>query len=850
MKSKEVRKSFLDFFESKGHRIVPSSPVVPYGDPTLLFTNAGMNQFKDVFLGTGTRDYRRAANTQKCIRVSGKHNDLEDVGYDTYHHTFFEMLGNWSFGDYYKEEAIEFAWELLTEVWNLPEDRLFATVFRTDDEAFEVWRRFLPTNRIFRFDEKDNFWEMGEVGPCGPCSEIHFDRTKEKNGAHLINTGSPDVIEIWNLVFIQYNRNEDGLLTELPAKHVDTGMGLERITAILQGKDSNYDTDLFQPLIQAIEEFSNRKYPQSVSHPDGIAMRVLADHIRTLSFAIADGAFPSNEGRGYVLRRILRRASRFARQLGMKEPTIYKLVPVLIDIMGDFFKEIVDARPIIEKYIKAEEESFSQTLDRGLEVFEQIVEELRKDNSKTIPGDRAFQLYDTFGFPIDLTQLLARENNLKVDIEGFNEKMEEQRNRSRQSGKSFQSSAITGNQDFKTHFTGYEEFETEAKVVFIEGNQVVTDASPFYVESGGQISDTGEIVSSTGVFNVVDVIKVGNSIVHILDTEPGIFVGEKVVLKLNKRRRLDIMRNHSATHLLHESLCRVLGDHIRQSGSLVAPDYFRFDFNHFEKLNSEQIAEIESLVNEKIFESLPVIISYMSLEDAKTKTRAKMFFGEKYENIVRVVTMGDFSQELCGGTHVRNTNEIGIFKILSEQSIASGVRRIEATTGRNVYQFINNLTSQIAKLEEKNLELEDNIKKLQKKLQNIEKEQILNNLKNWVLDAKHEGNIRYIAKEIEAESVDELRDYADEIRNIFKKSGIGFLFLPKDDKIYIACSVTDDLKEQFPAGNLVNFVAQKLGGKGGGRQHLATAGTKFNPEYKNLLATFSSIIKELLNKNN
>lgn len=849
MKSRDVRQSFLDFFALRNHRIVPSSPVVPQGDPTLLFTNAGMNQFKDVFLGVGTRDYKRAADTQKCIRVSGKHNDLEEVGVDTFHHTFFEMLGNWSFGDYYKEEAIAWAWELLTEVWGLPKDRLLATVFRTDDEAFEIWKKFLPESRIFRFDEKDNFWEMGEVGPCGPCSEIHFDRTINKNGSSLVNTGNPDVMEIWNLVFIQYNRNEDGRLIELPAKHVDTGMGLERITALLQGKTSNYDTDLFQPLINKLEALSGMNYPAEVSNPIGIAMRVIADHIRTLAFAISDGAYPSNEGRGYVLRRILRRASRFARRLGFTEPVIYRLVPDLIEAMGDYFTELSANQKIIERVVRAEEESFIQTLDRGIERFEEVVAEQKKKQKLIIPGDSAFQLYDTFGFPLDLTQLMAREIGFSVDVGVFNQKMEEQRERSRQSAKFVPNNAILSSNDFSTKFTGYTELESTANVLFVKEEQIITDSSPFYAESGGQVSDIGEIIFEDKVFKVKDVVKLGNAIVHICESELPNIVGEKVTLRVDEVRRKDIMRNHSATHLLHEALFRVLGSHVKQAGSLVAPEYLRFDFNHFEKVNDSELEQIETTVNEKIFEGLDVTTNIMSLEDARTKTKAKMFFGEKYADIVRVVSMGNFSSELCGGTHVRNTNEIGIFKIISEQSIAAGVRRIEAITGRYVYNYLTNLAKELESEKNRENELLNKIKTLERELQKVEIERTRNEMQSWLENAVKIGSIRLVSKIMAIEDLSLLRQIGEDLRNFLGNNGIGFIFSKVNDMLYIVCVVTDDLLGKYPAGKLVNAVAQELGGKGGGRPHLATAGTKYNENLKQIIDKLHIIIQRVLINN-
>lgn len=840
MTSAEIRQSFLDFFASKDHKIVPSSQVIPQGDPTLLFTNAGMNQFKDVFLGTGTRSYKRAVDTQKCIRVSGKHNDLEEVGVDTFHHTFFEMLGNWSFGDYYKAEAIEWAYELLTKVWGLPKDRLFATVYLDDEESFNYWKRFLPESRIFRFDEKDNFWEMGEVGPCGPCSEIHYDRTPDKSGASLINTGNPDVIEIWNLVFIQYNRDEDGRLVPLPAKHVDTGMGLERVTAILQGKNSNYDTDLFRPLIAEIEKISGKEYPKEVSHSDGISMRVIADHVRTLSFAIADGVFPSNEGRGYVIRRILRRATRYSRRLGINEPVIFQLIPTLIQIMGNYFTELVEHQKIIEKIIKSEEENFIKTLDRGIERFEQIVQKQKQNNSNIIFGDDAFHLYDTFGFPLDLTQLMAREISFLVDTAGFEQRMNEQRERSRQSSKISRFETITPTSDYQTRFVGYTKFEVDSKILFVEENKIIVEETPFYVESGGQVSDTGYIEIDGEIFEVFDLAKVGDSIIHICDRPIPNSIGKIAHLAVNKNLRQDTMRNHSVTHLLHESLYRVLGSHIKQSGSLVSPDYLRFDFNHFQKLTKSELEDIEAMVNEKIFENLPVTAEYMTLEEAK-KTRAKMFFGEKYGNIVRVVTMGYFSQELCGGTHVQNTSEIGIFKIRSEKSIAAGVHRIEAITGRGVYKYIYDLLKEVDTELTKRNDLLEQIKKLEKQLENVEKTKLKNEVQTWILKSQVVNSINVLIKELEIKDLDDLRLFAEEVRNAFGKSGIAVLFSKDAEKGYLACSITDDLLTKLNAGKLINQIAQKFDGKGGGKSHLATAGFK-NKGFSNIEKEIFSVI--------
>lgn len=712
MTSRDIRQSFLDFFKSKGHTIVPSAPVIPHGDPTLLFTNAGMNQFKEIFLGTGKRDYVRAADTQKCIRVSGKHNDLEEVGRDTYHHTFFEMLGNWSFGDYYKKEAIEWAWELLTEVWKMPKSRLWVTVYKTDDEAATLWERFVDSSRILRFGEKENFWEMGDTGPCGPCSEIHIDLTQRGDApAAMVNAGSPELIEIWNLVFIQYNREADGTLKELPAKHVDTGMGFERVCAVMEAMKtdfkkfpSNYDSDVFTPLITAISALSGKQYKAGHSDTD-VAIRVIADHIRALTFAIGDGAIPSNEGRGYVLRRILRRAARWGRVIDMREPFMYKLVQTLVDTMGDVFPEIDAHQKHIERVIKSEEESFNQTLDRGLEIFEQVVTDLKQ--SKVFPGEMAFKLYDTFGFPLDLTQLLCNEKGLTVDAATFSKLMEEQRERSRESklhggielseqeriallSKEMARQLNTDLYEKDFQFLGYDVMETHASVVSAENNLLVLNATPFYAESGGQIGDTGEIIVNGRSYTVLDTQKSGKVHVHILGTNLSLNpLHQLVQAKVNAQRRYSIMRNHTATHLLHSALRKVLGTHVHQAGSLVAREHLRFDFAHFAKVSDEELKEIEEIVNEKIKEHIELQHHRNIPFDEAKKMGALMFFGDKYGDRVNVVQFGDFSKEFCGGTHVKNTGEIGFFKIRTESSSASGVRRIEALTHEYALEYLS-----------------------------------------------------------------------------------------------------------------------------------------------------------------
>ncbi|HFE51882.1 MAG TPA: alanine--tRNA ligase, partial [Bacteroidetes bacterium] len=639
--------------------------------------------------GVGQRPYKRAADVQKCIRVSGKHNDLEEVGRDTYHHTFFEMLGNWSFGDYYKREAIQWAWELLTEEWGLPKDALWATVFEEDDEAAELWPEVtdLPAERVLRFGHKDNFWEMGATGPCGPCTEIHIDRGPEfcdkkddPNHVCQVNGGCARFIELWNLVFIQYNRDENGELHELPAKHVDTGAGLERLVAVLQGKASNYDTDLFQPIIRRIEEITGKSYEGGFTEPD-VAFRVLADHIRALSFAIADGALPSNEGRGYVLRRILRRAARFGRILDVHEPFIFRLVQPVADVMGDFYPEVRERQDLIERVIKTEEESFGRTLDRGLEIFEQKAAALLAAGEKVFPGDVAFLLHDTYGFPLDLTQLMARERGLTVDEEGFNRLMNEQRERS-QKASTFEAAAAEvaaeiGADIPPTRFVGYTKDETEAKVLAVLGDKVILDETPFYAESGGQVGDTGVLIADGREYRVVDTQKSGDRYLHFVEgaTEEELagLVGKTVLARIDVEKRRATERNHTATHLLHKALRTILGEHAQQSGSLVHPQYLRFDFNHFEKVKPEELEAIERMVNEAIVANYPVNWEIVPFDEAKRRG-AVALFGEKYGDQVRIVEVDDYSRELCGGTHVRATGEIGYFHIVSESAVAAGVR--------------------------------------------------------------------------------------------------------------------------------------------------------------------------------
>ncbi|MDX9923329.1 MAG: alanine--tRNA ligase [Ignavibacteriaceae bacterium] len=860
MRSNEIRNEFFEFFKEKNHKVVPSAPVVPYDDPTLLFTNAGMNQFKDVFLGTGKRDYKRAVDTQKCIRVSGKHNDLEEVGYDTYHHTFFEMLGNWSFGDYYKEEAIIWAWEILTERFKLPKERLFATVYRTDDEAFELWKTKTDINpeHILRFDEKDNFWEMGETGPCGPCSEIHINLADDYDNPTYVNAGTADCIEIWNLVFIQYNRDETGKLNELPSKHVDTGMGFERLCAVMQGKRSNYDTDVFTPLISEIEKISSINYEKEI---DMISMRVIADHVRALTFAIADGAMPGNEGRGYVLRRLLRRAARYGRKLNLTEPFMFKLVNVLVENMSHVFPELKTNQSNIEKIIKAEEESFNSTLDRGIELFENITSKAEVKKTNIIPGEDVFKLYDTYGFPFDLTNVMAREKGMNVDETGFNKYMNQQKERARKSTKdklaggaslSEKLAELNLNSDIPTQFLGYEVLESESEIIFttvIEVNRVIVlDRTPFYAESGGQASDTGSLTIAGAELTVIDVVKIQNQFVHIVENTGNVKIekGMKAMAKVDSKRRWDIMRNHSATHFLHTALRTVLGAHVQQAGSYVGPDHLRFDFTHFEKVKPEELKEIELLINEKLRENMPMTHHKNTpFEDAK-KMGALMFFGDKYGDKVNVVQFGDYTLEFCGGTHVHNSSQIGMLKIINETSIASGVRRIEAVTGAGVEKYIHDQETKLLEAENKYHSLHDEKKKLEKELAEIKLKEKLSGIDSIIKSGETAGSYKIFKSIVVAESMDELKSMGDELR-MKMNSGIGLLISAIDEKVGVVAVVSDDLikEKKLSAGKIVGEVAKILGGGGGGRPHLATAGGKDIHKIDEAISFFSEYISKL-----
>ncbi|MDP6124361.1 MAG: alanine--tRNA ligase, partial [Candidatus Latescibacteria bacterium] len=791
MTATELRQSFLDFFSDHDHTIVPSSPVVPLDDPTLLFTNAGMNQFKDVFIATGTRPYSRAVDTQKCIRAGGKHNDLEEVGKDGTHHTFFEMLGNWSFGDYYKREAIAWGWEYLTDRLGLPKHLLRATVHHTDDEAEELWYEVTDIERdaVSRHGDKDNFWEMADVGPCGPCSEIHLDL------GGLRGCGEPDCapncvkceevhdsrfIELWNLVFIQYNRDENGILNELPAKHVDTGLGFERICAVVQGKSSNYDTDIFAPIIAAISNEVGVEYDPGES---GTPIRIIADHIRALTFAIADGGFPSNVGRGYVLRRILRRAARSGRQLGVSEPFLFRLTDAVSDTMDEAFPELNARRDHVASVIKAEEERFGETLDRGIALFESVAAKTSDSGKTVVPGADVFRLYDTYGFPVDLTAVMAEELGLTLDLEGFDESMSEQRARSEAAGKFASSGDLIG-QGFASQFVGYETLTSDSQIIALGDGQIVLDQTPFYAESGGQLSDVGLVTGDGFTFHVEEVRRQGDAIIHLGRLEGGEpEIGTAVVASVDDDARRATERNHSATHLLQGALRKTLGDHVSQSGSMVAPDRLRFDFTQIGAVEPDQLDQVEALVNQAARSNSSVDIIEKSLEQAKNEGVVALF-GEKYGDVVRTVRMGE-SYELCGGTHVRATGEIGLFRVVSESSVAAGIRRIEAVSGsaaeelaRQDRQRLKTLSQTLKAAPD---ELPDRIdallsrqKELEKRLSQAQQASSGDKVGEWLAAAETVSDVTLVAQAAENTDSEALRGLADQLRDRLS-SGVAVL---------------------------------------------------------------------------
>ena len=858
MKSQEIRNAFIEFFKNKDHKFVRSSPVIPIDDPTLLFTNAGMNQFKPIFLDQKDPDFLRAVNSQKCIRVSGKHNDLEEVGVDTFHHTFFEMLGNWSFGDYYKEDAIRWAWELFTDVWGLDKNRLWVTVFHEDDEAFKLWPKVtdIDPSKVLKCGKKDNFWEMGETGPCGPCSEIHYFIGDDISKQSAKGVNESDLYwELWNLVFIQNNRLKDGNLENLTAKHVDTGAGFERIVSVLQGTFNNYETDLFKPLIEKTEELTGQSFKKN-----HVPFQVIADHIRMLTFSIADGGLPSNDGRGYVLRRILRRAARFGRNLHQTEPFVYNLVDTLGDIMGETFPEIIEKKSHIKKVIKAEESAFSETLDRGLNHFDKLVLSL---SSKVISGEEAFRLYDTFGFPLDLTQLISREKGLSVDEKGFNDAMEKQRSRAKSKGKFVAESSklnwtvlIEGND---SRFTGYNNTKDTAQICryAIEGEQilVVLDKTPFYAESGGQVGDNGSIKGEGIELIVNDVKKDSDAFIHYCSGKIKASKNNNVTCEVNYDRRQNIRKNHTATHLMHKALKLVLGDHVQQAGSLVNDDYLRFDLTHFEKITQDQIIEIEKIVNKEILLNNKLDESVKSFNEAK-KEGAIAMFGEKYGDEVRVISISDFSKELCGGTHVDRTGDIGLFKIKEEASLASGVRRIVALTGPKAIELIQDQSLLINAIQSQ-LNCETNLvidrvkqlvlqkKELEKKMKKHKKAVNAFDVNKIMDQSKTVSDIKVVTHMTDANSIDELKDLGDTLLNSMK-SGVGVLGAEGDKPMIVVIVSNDLIKMGLNAGSIAKSIGASMGGGGGGKPHLATAGGKDLDSLKNALSKSFEIIDDFI----
>jgi len=844
MTSAELRKAFLDYFVKQNHTAVHSSPVVPGNDPTLLFTNAGMVQFKETFLGQEQRDYKRATSVQRCIRAGGKHNDLENVGYTARHHTFFEMLGNFSFGDYFKQDAIKFAWDFLTKELKLPEEKLWVTVFEEDDETADIWLKEMgiSSERFSRCGAKDNFWQMGDTGPCGPCTEIFYDHGTDVAGGP---PGSPDedgdrYIEIWNLVFMQFERDADGTLTPLPKPSVDTGMGLERLAAVMQNVHNNYDIDLFQAIVKEAAKLTNQTDLTNNS------LRVIADHIRSCAFTIVDGVLPSNEGRGYVLRRIIRRAIRHGYKLGVNDTFFYKLVPVLVEQMGEAYPELVKEQANVERALKLEEERFAETLENGMKLLEEYISTMQ---GKTIDGEIAFKLYDTYGFPLDLTADVAREKGLTVDEASFEKSMEAQRERAR-SASNFAAQSV-GKIEYsgETQFIGYSHDDADAKVmaIFVDGTSVdsiseeteatiILGRTPFYAESGGQVGDTGSLTEGMNSFHVDNCQKQGKTFLHMGKATAGsISVGQILHAQIDVDGRRSSERNHSATHLLHAALRTVLGTHVQQKGSLVTSDRLRFDFSHFEPIKPEQLLEVEKLVNKNIMLNNPVGTNEMDIDSAKEKG-AMALFGEKYGDVVRVVDMGDFSVELCGGTHVCSTGQIGPFRLLSETGIASGVRRIEAVTGEGAWAAIyeddktllnvatsvksdkNQVETKVAQLVSDHKELEKQFKQLQSKMASSQGDDLAN-------QAVKVGDVNILAAQLEGADVNTLRETLDKLKDKLAPAAI-VLAAVDGKKVSLVAGVSKEATSTFKAGELVNHVAQQVGGKGGGRPDMAQAGGK------------------------
>jgi alanyl-tRNA synthetase len=864
MTSSEIRGSFLEFFRKNGHAVLPSSSLVPGNDPTLLFTNAGMVQFKDVFLGKEVREYSRAATSQRCVRAGGKHNDLENVGYTARHHTFFEMLGNFSFGDYFKREAIHFAWNFITGTLGIPKDRLWVTVFQEDDEAERIWTEEIgidPT-RCTRLGEKSNFWSMGETGPCGPCTEIFYDHGPEIAGGP---PGSPDedgdrYVEIWNLVFMQYDRASDGVMVPLPKPSVDTGMGLERVAAVMQGVHSNYDIDLFRSLIRAAAEVTGTDDLESSS------LRVIADHIRACTFLIVDGVVPSNEGRGYVLRRIIRRAIRHGYKLGQTQPFFHKLVTSVVREMGSYFTELVSGEARATQVLAQEESRFAETLATGMALLDAAAAKL---TSSVIPGETVFRLYDTYGFPLDLTADVARERGLTIDQAGFDSAMEAQRERARAASKFGSDLRDSVKLSGKTDFLGYDRLDDQGAVTSLifdgalvdalrpgQEGQVVLDHTPFYAESGGQIGDAGVLIGATARFTVRDTKKIGGSFAHVGVLDAGeLRVGDVVEARVNAERRTAIALNHSATHLLHAALRKVLGPHVEQKGSLVADDRLRFDFSHTQALSPEELRQIEEMVNSAIRSNSPAETRVMALEEA-VAAGAMSLFGEKYESDVRVLSIGDFSMELCGGTHVERSGDIGLFKILSESGVAAGVRRVEAVTGKTAYEWVVH-TDQVLRdiaamlrgsredVDEKVRELVERSRRLEKEVQQLKSKLASGQGGDLTSQAKDVGGIKVLAAQIDGADAKSLRDAVDQLKSKLGSSVI-VLATVQDGKVVLVAGVSADLLSRMKAGEIAGAVAAQVGGKGGGRADFAQAGGSQPENLGKALAGVESLVRNRL----
>lgn len=872
--SDKIRSTFLQYFADRNHTVVESSSLVPINDPTLLFTNAGMNQFKDVFLGIDRRNYSRATTSQKCVRAGGKHNDLDTVGRTARHHTFFEMLGNFSFGDYFKRDAIQYAWEFLTEVMALPKNRLWVTIYLDDDEALKLWQETTDVipDRILKMDEKDNFWSMGDTGPCGPCSEVHYDRGAKYACGPDCALGVCDCdrwLEVWNLVFMQYNRDENGVLTPLPRPSIDTGMGLERLASLLQGVNSNFDTDLFTPLIKEIEKLSGQKYDQGEK---GFPFRVIADHSRACTFLIADGVLPSNDGRGYVLRRILRRALRFGRLLGINEAFLYKNVDVVCSIMGTAYPELMEKLDFIKEVIKMEEDRFLVTLNEGLKKVEDILAQAREQGKTEIGGEEAFMLYDTYGFPLDLTEDVAEENKFTVDKDGFNNMMEEQRQRARGAGKeenAFARDIVIAEllKDIKpTDFSGYKKLKDNSTLLaIIQDGQLhktatnqkvllVTANTPFYAESGGQVADSGIIMGKSGKMQVTDVQKISSWIIHQGILEGTFKVGEKLQMEINQEQRMATARNHTATHLLHRALRQVLGEHAQQKGSLVEPSRLRFDFSHLSSLDEAQLTAIEDIVNQAIWNMYPLKTTVTDIAQAR-EMGAIALFGEKYGDEVRVVQVEGFSQELCGGTHVKNTGQIGLFKILSEGSIGSGLRRIEALTGNYALAYLNQAESELksiaqalrtspADLSLKVEGLNHSLKEKDKEIENLKGRISRASSGNLLEKAYQINGVQVLVERLEGVDPNSLRQNAEMLRD---KLGTSVVMLASviEDKVSLVCFVSKDLTAQgVHAGKIVGVAAKAAGGGGGGRPDMAQAGARDAGKIEEALAVARQMIEK------